>query len=67
MVNNTNFGTLCLPVQSDSETTTASSGMFKFAACTPFQTHFTHPVTSPGRCWPSTELGLLENSLHPVP
>lgn len=34
MVNHTNFATLCLPVQSDSETTTASSGTFKFAACT---------------------------------
>uniref|UniRef100_A0A8B9Z337 Microfibril associated protein 5 n=1 Tax=Buteo japonicus TaxID=224669 RepID=A0A8B9Z337_9AVES len=40
MVNHTNFATLCLPVQSDSETTTASSGTFKFAACTPSQTHF---------------------------
>lgn len=42
MVNRTNVATFCLPVQSDSETTTASSGMLKLGACTPSQTYF-HP------------------------
>lgn len=43
MVDDTNFAILCLPVQSDSETTTASSGTLKFAACTLSQTCF-HPT-----------------------